>query len=366
MKMTHRILSFALAFATTFGSGLFGVAEPQAQAHFPCRLFCHARPYCPPPVVAYGGTGIWGCGFYRGYYGINGGCWPSYSYYNCPTVFCPPVVYPPVYYAPFCYRSVVYVPSVTYYDPCPPIDYSPVIETQWIESSEGAVYQSQRPTLSVSSKSRVTASSLTRAGRSPRTVRVSDESLAKQVVQPYSPVWTDAAVGVLDDLVARGDFEVAYKASQRMEKVGSPLNHRVLLRQGLLELIANRDAMDAEVLEQVMDRFAQAADAGSEFQPTDLGGKTVSEYLDGSAIALDDVLDVLAKRVLANPSLSGREMVTLSVLLSLDVQTERSQLFHSESRTLAAHSDGFRWQSILRSLDRQSERDALLAAKDVR
>jgi hypothetical protein len=67
---------------------------------------------------------------------------------------------------------------------------------------------------------------------------------------------------------------------------------------------------------------------------------------------------------LQQPEKSGREMMLLTVLLKLDGQQDRARLFAKESRTLAARSDTFRWKSVLRSLDRPMDDDALLVAKD--
>jgi hypothetical protein len=170
---------------------------------------------------------------------------------------------------------------------------------------------------------------------------------------------------LIDDMMKRGDWEVAYRSCQRMEEIPSPKNHRVLLRQAVLDLIAKRDSLTDGDLNRLMDRFSQAADAGSDFAENELAGGSLTEYLQHSDIALDNILNELSRRVLESPESSGREMLLVSVLLTLDGQHERAALFTNETRTLAALSDSFRWQAVLRSLDRQLERDTLIAAKDL-
>jgi len=180
----------------------------------------------------------------------------------------------------------------------------------------------------------------------------------------YSPVWTESAIGLIDQMMERGEWELAYQSLARMEKITTPLNHRVVLRQAVMDLVAHRDQIDVARMDRVMDLLIKAADAGSPFSPEDLRGASLSKYLQASEIELNPILDKLAQRVLQQPERSGRELLLLSVLLKLDGQHERSLLFAKESRTLAARSDAFRWKSVLQSLDREIDQDALLAAKD--
>jgi len=180
----------------------------------------------------------------------------------------------------------------------------------------------------------------------------------------YSPVWTESAIGLIDEMMERGEWELAYQSLVRMEKITTPLNHRVVLRQAVMDLVAHRDQIDVARMDRVMDLLNKAAAAGSPFSPEDFRGASLSKYLQASDIELNPILDNLAQRVLQQPERSGRELLLLSVLLKLDGQQERSLLFAKESRTLAARSDAFRWKSVLQSLDRQIDQDALLATKD--
>jgi hypothetical protein len=320
-----------------------------ALGQFPLRSHCHIRPVCPPPLAwgpvcyprtfsyPYFNVGIWGPSFHRVYYPIHGGCWPSYSYSICA----------PIIVAPVCYRPVVYTP--VYYDPFP---YPPSIST-WSVSRSNRLATSVQPVVQGPVVQRKTLANS----------RARKQSV-DQPLTTYSPIWTESAVGLIDEMVERGEIELAQQSLERMGKISTPLSHRVLVRQALIELVAHRDAIDVPRLDRVMDLFAKAAQAGNGFSTEEFRGASLSAYLRASDIELTEILDQLAQRALEQPDRSGREMLLLAVLLKLDGQKDRALLFADESRTLAARSDAFRWKSVLRSLDRQRDDDSLLAAKD--
>jgi hypothetical protein len=371
-----------------------------AYAHFPLRLHCHPRPICPPRVVWGGcyprvtsvnlyGTGIWGTSFHRSFYSINGGCWPSYSFYSCAPVVAAPICYPPVYYQPICYPPVYYRP--VYYRPVyfrpvvvNPVCYDPFLSnpvaTNWSVARVAPVQSQpilQANSLRLNSLQRNLAQRTQLQSKSPQSTSaqllvnkqaaLSNRAAAQRApstLTTYSPVWTESAIGLIDEMMERGEWELAYQSLARMEKITTPLNHRVVLRQAVMDLVVHRDQIDVARMDRVMDLLNKAADAGSPFSPEDFRGASLSKYLQASDIELSPILDKLAQRVLQQPEHSGRELLLLSVLLKLDGQQERSLLFAKESRTLAARSDAFRWKSVLQSLDRQIDQDALLAAKD--
>ncbi|MBU6239376.1 MAG: hypothetical protein KGQ51_16260 [Planctomycetes bacterium] len=368
-----------------------------AHAHFPFRPHCFARPLCPPcpPRVVWGGcyprvtsvnlygTGIWGTSFHRSFYAINGGCWPSYSFYSCAPVVAAPVCYPPVYYQPICYPPVYYRP--VYYRPVVvnPVCYDPFLSNPILSNPIVSQQVLQASSLRVNSLQRNLAQRTQLQSKSPQATSaqllvnkpllVNKQTALKNsvashrtpsIATTYSPVWTESAIGLIDEMMERGEWELAYQSLARMEKISTPLNHRVVLRQAVMDLVAHRDQIDVARMDRVMDLLNKAADAGSPFSPEDFRGASLSKYLQASDIELSPILDKLAQRVLQQPERSGRELLLLSVLLKLDGQQERSLLFAKESRTLAARSDAFRWKSVLQSLDRQIDQDALLAAKD--
>jgi hypothetical protein len=321
------------------GSAWVGFSSNPLQAQFAFSHPCHVRPFCPPPVVwrrvcyprvatvSYVNTGIWGGSFYRGFYPIHGGLWPSYSFYSFPTVYVTPV----------CYRPVVYTPVAT---------------------QQRLYANSQRS----NSLNRTSAQPFVQKKNLP--VARGPSPHAGAPLTTYSPIWTESALGLIDDMMERGEWQIAHQSLERMEKISTPLSHRVLLRQAVLDLVANRESIDIARMDRVMDRLAKAAEAGSLFSPDEFRGASLSDYLRASEINLNPILDQLAQRILQQPEKSGREMMLLTVLLKLDGQQDRARLFAKESRTLAARSDTFRWKSVLRSLDRPMDDDALLVAKD--
>jgi len=180
----------------------------------------------------------------------------------------------------------------------------------------------------------------------------------------YSPVWTQSAVGLIDDMAERGEWELAQRSLQRMDSISTPLGHAVLLRRAVFDLVAHADTIDSAQMDRFLDRFNQAAEAGSRFESDELRGKTLSSYLRAASIDLNPILDRLAQRALETPDRSGREMLLLSVLLKLDNQPDRASLFADASGAVAERSLAFRWHSALQSVSPKIDRDTLLAAKD--
>jgi hypothetical protein len=252
---------------------------------------------------------------------------------------------------------VIYRPAI-----CAPVIYDPVIYDPIPCATTFSTLSVSRTT-TAPRWAALQASSAQRVVRNETGLRVATVKKETQpVLTTYSPVWTEAAIGLIDDMMDRGEWELAHQSLQRMDKLSTPISHRVLLRQAVMDMVAHRQELNASHLDRIMDRFARAAEEGSQLAPEELRGNSLSAYLEDAGISLEeDLLDQLAQRVLRQPEQSGRELLLLSVLLSLDGQKERAQLFTNESRTLAAHSDSFRWQVVLRTLGQPSEGDALLA-----
>ena len=176
-------------------------------------------------------------------------------------------------------------------------------------------------------------------------------------LQPYSPVWTESAVGLIDDMVARGDWESAYQGCRRMEKINATKHYSILIRHAVFELVAIRQiVLDAESgaglenLDRVLDLFELACAQGGTLHSESLGGKTMGAYLGASHVDADLMMESLSRRVLAQPTTSGREILLLATLLRLDGQGERADLFARESVSQSAMSDTFRWNHLLREL----------------
>lgn len=328
--MVRKILRSILLFVACLSC----LGTESASAHFPFHRHCFARPFCPTPVV-------WGAP-----------CWPRYPVYCPPRVVCAPIYYRPVVYAPICYPTY-----------CSPVIYDPFCYTSFgysVAIQRTVVAQPIITNWTVSRSAPIATRQLART----TSVQPVVQKPSRQALTTYSPIWTESAVGLIDDMMDRGEWELAHQSLQRMNKIKTPLDRRVLLRQAVMDLVAHRESIDAPELDRIMDRFAQAAEKGSRFAPEELRGDSLSNYLRESRIELDPIFDSLAQRVIEQPERSGREMLLLSVLLKLDGQADRASLFAKESRMMAARSDAFRWKSVLQSLGREFDADALLASKD--
>jgi len=276
----------------------------------------------------------WRChGFHRSYYVINGGCWPSYSFSCYPTVYYTPVIYTPVIYTPVIYQPVIY----------PPVMYTPVCTVPVLAQPV--------------SETRVMVGAPSNASR--RVARTAHPP----TLQPYSPVWTESAIGIIDELMERGEWEIAAAACKRMEKVASAKSHQVLIRQAIFDLAAHRETLAKNELNHLLDLFDEAVKSGSALSQEELPRGSLGRYLESSCIGLDSMLDELSRRVLEAPEVSGQELLVLSVLLRLDGQSERAELFSKGSQSLVATMDSFRWQSILSSLNGRLQGDSLLASQ---
>ncbi|MBM3963698.1 MAG: hypothetical protein FJ308_01320 [Planctomycetes bacterium] len=176
-------------------------------------------------------------------------------------------------------------------------------------------------------------------------------------LQPYSPIWTESAVGLIDDMVSRGDWESALQGCLRMEKINSSKHHSILIRHAVFELVAIRQQVletesrsGLEKMDRVLDLLELACAQGGTIDSESLGGKTIGAYLDKSNIDAQNMMESLSRRVLAQPTESGREILLLATLLRMDGQSDRAELFARESASQAAMSESFRWNQLLRAL----------------
>jgi hypothetical protein len=142
-----------------------------------------------------------------------------------------------------------------------------------------------------------------------------------------------------------------------MEKINATKHYSILIRHAVFELVAIRQiVLDAESgaglenLDRVLDLFELACAQGGTLHSESLGGKTMGAYLGASHVDADLMMESLSRRVLAQPTTSGREILLLATLLRLDGQGERADLFARESLSQSAMSDTFRWNHLLREL----------------
>ena len=165
-------------------------------------------------------------------------------------------------------------------------------------------------------------------------------------LQPYSPIWTQAAVGLVDDMIQEGRLEDAQLSCKAMEKIEQTKGAGVYLRQALLNYFSQDSASIAST-DDVLNLLNEACAAGSELKPSELSKESLSDYFSACSVDVGRSMELLSKKILDNSSKAGREMLLLTALLKLDGQTERAKLFAGEADQLASKSQAFHWNSLL-------------------
>lgn len=165
-------------------------------------------------------------------------------------------------------------------------------------------------------------------------------------LQPYSPIWTQAAVGLVDDMVQEGRLEDANLSCKAMEKIEQTKGSGVYLRQALLNYFS-QDYSSGASTDDVLNLLNEACAAGSALSPSELSKESLSDYFSACSVDVNRSLELLSKTILDNPAKAGREMLLLTALLKMDGQTERAKLFAGEADQLASKSISFRWNSLL-------------------
>lgn len=371
-------------------------AEAWHRCYFGYGYGCLSRPWCRAPIV-----------------------YSAPSIYCAPTMVAGPIYAAPIYSLPFyavpiystpnCYRGyygeyrscrvfggarccpsrVSYYGTRAYVSPghCEPVYSAPIYSDYDLESSDWPAMPSfyGASTIHPSSRSLPSRNGTTVAFESygiNRWPSRTQESMVRRVdtapvgvsstraktlvvksdsprpLQPYSPVWTESAVGLIDDMVARGDWESAFQGCRRMEKISSTKHHSVLLRHAVLELVAirqivsnDRSGTGLQEMDRALDLFELACSQGGTIHSGSLGDQGVGAYLGASNIDVDSMMESLSRRVLAHPTTSGREILLLATLLRLDGQSDRADLFVREAVSQSAMSETFRWNHLLRELN---------------
>lgn len=165
-------------------------------------------------------------------------------------------------------------------------------------------------------------------------------------LQPYSPIWTQAAVGLVDDMIQEGRLEDANLSCKAMEKIEQTKGSGVYLRQALLNYFS-QDSSSGASPDDVLNLLNEACAAGSALSPSELSKESLSDYFSACTVDVSRSLELLSKTILGNPANAGREMLLLTALLKMDGQTERAKLFADEADQLASKSISFRWNSLL-------------------
>lgn len=356
---SRSIAKWTLAFGcVTMGSV---VMESQAFGHFPF----HHHHGC------YSSFG-WGSHYYGGYssfYGLRSSYYyPSLSFCYTPRYYSVNY-YTPTYFAPAYYSPVYYAPA---YYPCSswsnvqtnvgfPIASNSFPQTStanWfaagnqVKAPLAAQARTFQPNSPLASLPVSKMDSLTKVAKESDTI---DNERGLRLVsnkpallQPYSPIWTKAAVGIVDDMVAAGELDHAHSSCQSMERITQPKGAGVYLRQALLKYFAN-DGSSAEKpsTDEVLRLLELACEAGSRVLPNELSKDSLQDYFAACLVDVNAKLERLSQSVLESPNQSGRELLLLSALLKLDGQADRAKLFANEVEVQVAKSGSFRWNRLL-------------------
>lgn len=338
--------TFVIGSATLGGLSM----DSQALAHYP---FHHHH-------CGFGYHG-WGSNYYGGYssfYNLQSSYYyPSFSFGYVPRYYSVNY-YTPTYFAPVYYAPVYY----------PPVYYAPACNT-WSSINDGVgfpVASSRSPTIQKTSplamRTRAIQSESTLPGIQVAKVRQQENhenALADQhgiqlvshkpmLLQPYSPIWTKAAVGIVDDMIAAGELDSAHSSCKSMERIKQSKGAGVYLRQALLNYFSSEASSSQKPsTEEVLNLLELACEAGSQVQPSELSKNSLHEYFAACAVDVTAAMEQLSQSVLEAPNHSARELLLLTALLKLEGQGDKARLFANEINELASKSGSFRWNRLL-------------------
>ncbi len=175
---------------------------------------------------------------------------------------------------------------------------------------------------------------------------------AKPGISPLRPgegVWDASAIGILDDLVRRGEFAAALQSCESMAKNSQGMSKGVSLRHAVLKLFAPETESE---LSAVLDLLNTACAAGSNLRGEELGGGTLRAFLESTPVSLDESLNQFSRLTLENPGTAVGNLLLISALLKLDGQHERSRIFAEEAFERASQTGDLNWSSLMMTLRR--------------
>ena len=315
---------------------------------------------------------------YSSFYGLSSSYYyPSLSFsyvpqyysvnYYTPTYFAP-VYYPPVYYPPV-YYSPAFFPCSTWSGVNFNVGFPVATNNLARNSTVGSFAATNRFNAPLATHTRPFQARTPLASKHV-SMQVSsvdpieqvtqvNESLAKEsgvklvsrkpaLLQPYSPIWTKAAVGIVDDMVAAGELEHAHSSCKSMERITQPKGAGVYLRQALLSYFStDENVAQSGSTDEILQLLELACAAGSQVQPSELAKDSLRDYFSACLVDVNGTMERLSKSVLESPNSSGRELLLLSALLKLDGQPDRARLFANEVGEQVARSGSFHWNSLL-------------------
>ena len=364
MSVTKRLSRTIARWTLAIGCVAIGslAMGSNAYGHYP---FHHHR---------HGGFG-WGSLYYGNYYGgyssfyglSSSYYYPSFSFrvaplhysvnYYSPTYFAP-VYYPPVYYAPAwspCYtwssvQTNVGFPVANNSTPRilstgsfvagqmnSPLSLQPR-QFQSVTPPRGMQVSKMAP---IERETKIDSAAVNEPG-------IKLVSNKPALLQPYSPIWTKAAVGIVDDMVAAGELDHAHSSCKSMERITQPKGAGVYLRQALLSYFSTDvSSIATPSTNEILKLLELACEAGSRVQPSELSKNSLQDYFAACKVDVIGTMEQLSKSVLESPNNSGSELLLLAALLKLDGQQDRAQLFASEVEDQFAKAGQFRWHSLL-------------------
>lgn len=175
---------------------------------------------------------------------------------------------------------------------------------------------------------------------------------AKPGISPLRPgegVWDASAIGILDDLVRRGEFAAALQSCESMAKNSQGMSKGVSLRHAVLKLFAPETESE---LSAVLDLLNTACAAGSNLRGEELGGGTLRAFLESTPVSLDESLNQFSRLTLENPGTAVGNLLLISALLKLDGREERSRIFAEEAFERASKTGDLNWSSLMMTLRR--------------
>ncbi len=286
----------------------------------------------------------------------------SVNYYT-PTYFAP-VYYPPVYYSPV-YYAPAYYPCSTWSSvqthvgfPIANNNFPQTSNANWFAAGNQLNTPLAATTRTFQKNSPLASLPVSKMDSLTRVAKESDVienqrglrliSNKPALLQPYSPIWTKAAVGIVDDMVAAGELDHAHSSCKSMERITQPKGAGVYLRQALLKYFANEvSSVEKPTTDEILRLLELACEAGSQVLPNELSKDSLQDYFAACLVDINAKLEQLSQSVLESPNKSGNELLLLSALLKLDGQADRAKLFASEVEEQVAKSGPFRWNSLL-------------------
>lgn len=274
---------------------------------------------------------------------------PYYSYRVSVPVYVAPTFVEPVYYglAPDCDGTTF---PTTFLSAEARSPYEPIGQVALADAKNGASQAAISPFIARNDShdsvpARLVSSETITSMKPAVRDLTSRESI--RVVKPYTPVWTESAIGLIDAMIAEGDIDTALASCVRMEKIPDAKGSGVYLRHALFEQFCSNNKASAA---RILDLLNDACAAGSQLDGSELPKGSVQSYLAAVHVDVTETMNRLSQRVLendANTAATTEELLLLAALLKLEGQQDRAALFANEVSERFAKTSERRWSYLL-------------------